>query len=187
MSTALRDLGLVVRDIRLGAHQPAGSTVMLAEHDDGPLMITVIGRDELDAQLLAKIARFVVDKHSGPALFLTRLQQVEHEAYLQLLARTGGCGSPRWSSPDAAGRAPCSWSNGRWPVPALGDRAGAGHRRALRDLWDQVGRFHARRIVHGALGPRRVMVTDDGPALVDFSASGAGRPRRRPTTSPSCW
>ena len=59
---------------------------MVAEDDDGPLRLRVLGRDEADAQLLAKFWRFLFYKDGGPTFHLTRLEDVEHEAYTLLLA-----------------------------------------------------------------------------------------------------
>jgi len=55
-----------------------------------PIEVAVYGRDASDAQLLAKSARFLLYRDSGPTLTLTRRQQVEHEAYLTLLADRSG-------------------------------------------------------------------------------------------------
>ena len=49
-----------------------------------------VGRDATDARLFAKVWRFIWYKDSEPKLSLTREHQVEHEAYVVLLAgRTG--------------------------------------------------------------------------------------------------
>ena len=74
------------------------------------LRVKVIGRDEADAQFLAKLYRFVVYKESAPRLFFTRLRQVEHEAYVTLLARRGRCpGAARRRRREGRARAPrCS-------------------------------------------------------------------------------
>ena len=56
----------------------------------GPIAISVYGRDDRDAQLLAKSFRSIFYRDSGPTITLTRLQQVEHEAYLTLLAKNHG-------------------------------------------------------------------------------------------------
>ena len=45
------------------------------------LAISVYGRDATDAKLLSKAGRFLLYRDSGPTLTLTRLQQVEREAY----------------------------------------------------------------------------------------------------------
>ena len=59
-----------------------------------PVEVSVYGRDAADAQLLAKVWRFLWYRDSGPTLLLTRLQQVEHEAYLTLAARHAGVRAP---------------------------------------------------------------------------------------------
>ena len=43
---------------------------------DGPLAVTFYGRDASDAQLVTKTWRYLFYRDSGPALTLTRLQQV---------------------------------------------------------------------------------------------------------------
>ena len=60
-----------------------------------PVEVSMYGRDASDAQLLAKLWRFVWYRDSGPTLALTRLQQVEHEAYLTLLAGHAGVAGAR--------------------------------------------------------------------------------------------
>jgi len=54
------------------------------------LELAVYGRDAADAQWLSKVWRFCVYRDSGPTLMINRLQQVEHEAYLQFLAAQAG-------------------------------------------------------------------------------------------------
>ena len=55
-----------------------------------PIELSVYGRDASDARVLAKLWRFCVYRDSGPTLILDRLQQVEHEAYLTLMAGRAG-------------------------------------------------------------------------------------------------
>ena len=56
--------------------------------------MAVYGRDASDAKLLAKTGRFLFYRDSGPTLTFTRLQQVEHEAYLTLRAGQAGVTAP---------------------------------------------------------------------------------------------
>ena len=90
VTAALAELGIEAIGVGLSRKQPSGSTRMFGKDEEGPLLIRVIGRDEADAQLFAKAYRFLAYKDSGPTLYLTRLQQVEHEAYATLLARDAG-------------------------------------------------------------------------------------------------
>jgi uncharacterized membrane protein YbhN (UPF0104 family) len=67
--------------------------------------VSVYGRDAADAQLLAKTGRFLFYRDSGPTLALTRRQQVEHEAYLTLMAARAGARVPAVLAAGPAGPA----------------------------------------------------------------------------------
>ena len=54
------------------------------------LVVSFYGRDAADAQFLGKVYRLIMYRNSGPAISLTRIQQVEHESSVtQLAARSG--------------------------------------------------------------------------------------------------
>ncbi len=72
--------------VALAPQQPRYGTVMTSDSTDGPLWIRVLGRDEADAQLISKVGRSVLYKDAGPSVHLTRLAEVEHQAYVMLLA-----------------------------------------------------------------------------------------------------
>ena len=69
----------------------------------GRLGISVYGRDAADAKLLTKAGRFLLYRDSGPSLTITRLQQVEHEAYLTLRAGQAGVAVPEIVEAGTAG------------------------------------------------------------------------------------
>jgi uncharacterized membrane protein YbhN (UPF0104 family)/tRNA A-37 threonylcarbamoyl transferase component Bud32 len=178
----LVQLGVPATDVHLAPRQPTGATLMLAHDDEGPLELKVIGRDEADAQLLGKLWRAVFYKDSGPTLFLTRLQQVEHEAYTALRAKDGGVRVPDVITVGTAG-----------PNAALLiERPIDGQRLAnldptavtddlLHQVWGQVARLHAVRLAHGALNAEHVMICDEGPAISEFATSSvASQNDRRP-------
>ena len=50
------------------------------------IVLSVYGRDASGARVLAKLWRFAIYRDSGATLIMDRLQQVEHEAYLTLMA-----------------------------------------------------------------------------------------------------
>jgi len=176
---ALAQLGLGVQDVRLAPQQRPGSTVMLAESDDGPLLVKVIGRDEADAQMVAKIFRYLAYKDSGPTLYLTRLHQVEHEAYTVLLARTAGVDAPEVVLAGKAGPGAALLVTRRTegrvmseaPPESVTDEM-------LARLWEEVGQLHDARIAHGALNTANILITPAGPAIVDFRVSTAWTPQR---------
>ena len=67
------------------------------------LGIEVYGRDAADAKLLTKAGRFLLYRDSGPSLTITRLQQVEHEAYLTMRAAQAGAAVPEIVEAGTAG------------------------------------------------------------------------------------
>lgn len=90
VAVLIEDLGIPVTDIRPADVQEWGVGRFRARSDGVPIDVAVYGRDASDAQLLSKTARFLLYRDSGPTLTLTRRQQVEHEAYLTLLADRAG-------------------------------------------------------------------------------------------------
>ena len=90
----LGDLGITAEAVVPVADQEWGVGRFTALVDGGEVDVSVYGRDASDAQLLAKTTRFLFYRDSGPTLALTRRQQVEHEAYLSLMAARAGARVP---------------------------------------------------------------------------------------------
>jgi uncharacterized membrane protein YbhN (UPF0104 family) len=87
----LAELGVAATRVEPAARRTAGAFVVRAEDDGGrPLHVKVYGRDAYDSQLLAKLWRTLWYQGAGPRLRLSRLQAVEHEALLTLLAAQAG-------------------------------------------------------------------------------------------------
>ena len=82
----------------------------------GRLGIEVYGRDAADARLLTKAGRFVLYRDSGPSLMLTRLQQVEHEAWLTVRAGQVGVAVPEVIEAGRAGPSGTRCWSRRLPV-----------------------------------------------------------------------
>ncbi len=86
----LDDLGIDAVDVVPAPRQTWGYGRFSARLGGDDLDVSVYGRDASDAQLLAKTTRFLLYRDSGPTLTFTRRQQVEHEAYLTLMAERAG-------------------------------------------------------------------------------------------------
>lgn len=169
---ALDELDCPIGAVRLSPRQRTGATFMVAESEYGQLAIKVLGRDEVDAQFLAKAWRWFLFKDSGPVLPLTRRAQVEHEAYVNLLARNAGVRSPEVIVASVAGPKAALLVARRIPGPALDEvDPGSVDDRALDEIWGQIKLLHAARIAHGALNAEHIIVTPDGPAIVGFQAA----------------
>jgi glycosyltransferase 2 family protein len=82
----LFELGVPVERLSEASSQEAGVFLLDGTDTDGrPLRVKVYGRDAWDAQLLAKAWRALWFR-GATTVSLTRLQQVEHEGFLTLLA-----------------------------------------------------------------------------------------------------
>lgn len=171
--SALGDLHFHVERVTLEPRQPTGSTLMRADSDLGPLWVKVLGRDEVDAQFLAKAWRWLLFKDSGPVLALTRRAQLEHEAYVGLLARSSGVRVPEVFVASVAGPKAAVLVERRVAATPLDSLDPATVTDELLDTcWEEINRLHAARIAHGSLNAHQVLVGEDGlPVLAGFHAS----------------
>ena len=199
----LSDLGVVTSDVAPARHQvwgvarfhgsavtagkekgaTEGATTGATPGAPGRIDVAVYGRDAHDAQLLAKLFRFVVYRDSGPTLSLTRAQQVEHEAYVTLLSERAGARVPEVLVAGSAGPAHDAVLVTRPPAGTLLRDLPEGQRLSdatLEDLLRQVATLRSVGIAHGAINPSTVAVASDGSAgLVDFRVSSVGVPGER--------
>ncbi|MCB9371703.1 MAG: flippase-like domain-containing protein [Microthrixaceae bacterium] len=180
---ALAELGIDAVDVRLAPERRQGATLLLADVGEGPpLSVKVLGRDQRDAQFLSKAWRWLTTKDSGPTLYLTRRQEVEHEAFVGLLAARGGAAVPEvlaagTAGPDAAllvERRPAGRTLDRMAEDEADD--------ALLDaIWAQVGHLRAARIAHGSLSADHLVLRDDGHgvSVTDFGRASTSAPADR--------
>ncbi|HZP30861.1 MAG TPA: lysylphosphatidylglycerol synthase domain-containing protein [Acidimicrobiia bacterium] len=169
VALALEELRVPVDDVELCEHQTYGSTLMSARDAGGRLDIRVLGRDEADAQLLGKLWRTLLYKESAGRVHLTRLEDVEHEAYALLLAGHNGVAVPDVVVAGSAGPGAALVATRPVEGPRLADVEPASVDDSLLDaLWEAVGRLHDAALAHGRLNARHIVVGTDGPALADF-------------------
>jgi len=122
--------------------------------------IAVYGRDAADARLLTKTGRFLFYRDSGPSLTLTRLQQVEHEAYLTMRAGQAGVAVPEIVEAGTAGPSKDALLVYRLPTGTMLSGANAGDigDAALDDLYGQLLALRRARIAHGAMSDDVLLV-----------------------------
>lgn len=174
LAVILRWLGLPARAIELAPRQPPDATVFLAVARGQSLRVEVIGRDEVEAQLLARGWRSLRYR-DAPSPFLTRLHRVEHEACMTLLAREAGVRAPRIRYAGRALVGSVIIVGDQVEGPTLGELDATELTDArLDDVWEQVRRLHESRIVHGNLHGDHVVFGEDGATLVDFSTASTG-------------
>jgi uncharacterized protein (TIRG00374 family) len=179
----LEEFGIRAADVHPAARQVWGvarfeATEIREADTPGHLRIEVYGRDAADARLLTKAGRFLLYRDSGPSLTITRLQQVEHEAYLTIRAGQAGVAVPEIAEAGTAGPAKDALLVGRLPPgTALSDADPADvSDDMLDDLYRQLLILRRARIAHGAISGDSVLA-DPGAqavALADFRNASAG-------------
>ena len=142
------------------------------------LAIAVYGRDAADARLLTKAGRFLLYRDSGPTLTLTRLQQVQREAFFTLRAGQAGVAVPELVEAGTAGPSKDAVLVYRLPstislAEAGPDDVGDG---ALDDIYRQLLILRKARIAHGAISGDALLIDPAGQTavLADFrNATGS--------------
>ena len=171
----LDELGIRSGNVRAAPRQVWGVAKYQASDADPPgqrIGLEVYGRDAADAKLLTKTARFLFYRDSGPSLTITRLQQVEHEAYVTLRAARAGVAVPEIVEAGTAGPSSDALLVYRLPPGTLLSEADASDvsDAALDDLYRQLLTLRQARIAHGAISGDALLVDPAAGivTLVDF-------------------
>ena len=162
----LGELGISARNVQALPRQVWGVAKYQATETRQPgspgqlIAISVYGRDAADAKLLTKTGRFLLYRDSGPGLTVTRLQQVEHEAYLTMRAGQADVAVPEIVEAGTAGSAKDALLVYRCPAGhRLSDADGSEVTDAtLDDLYRQLLTLREARIAHGAISGDMLLV-----------------------------
>ena len=176
---ALASLGVEVSDLRPSAEQHVGAAEYVGHDAEGhALRVRVLGRDAQDTQRLARQWRLLSYKDPPRSAPAGRLEQVEHQALATVMAAQAGVRVPEVVTA-ALGPDGDAFVVTRQPDvdPLELSRPDEVSDGTLEELWQQVARLHAAGISHGRLNASNVLVVDDGPLLVDFSAATLGAPK----------
>jgi uncharacterized protein (TIRG00374 family) len=182
VTDAVRDLQVEVTGLRSMERQEWGVASFTGTDPEGhPIELAVYGRDAADAQWMRKVWRFSIYRDSGPTLVLNRLQQVEHEAYLTLLAAHAGVLVPEIVAAGRCGPAHDAALVTRLPEgPRLADvEAERVSDEDLDALLHSVAALRKAGIAHGGLSPETVVLTAQGPLLRDFRRASSSAPVMR--------
>jgi uncharacterized membrane protein YbhN (UPF0104 family) len=175
VAEALADIGFETEHVEPASLQRRGVGMMRAVTRDGEsLLVKIYGRDAWDGQLLSSIWSFLWYRDETPTLTLSRLQQVEHEAFVTLLAE-------RADVPVLPVVAAGPVANDALLVVDLEGEPLSSYESTtdgmLADLWRGVDRMHRAGIAHGALDADRLVVrgarSDAVLAIGDFGRATA--------------
>jgi glycosyltransferase 2 family protein len=169
----LEELGIRSNDVHPARRQVWGVAKFEATETGradlpGRIGIEVYGRDASDARLLTKAGRFLLYRDSGPSLTLTRLQQVEHEAYLTLRAGQAGVAVTEVIEAGTAGPSKDALLVCRLPAgTALSQADAAGLSDVtLDEVYRQLLALRRARIAHGAISGDALLVDPAAQTIV---------------------
>ena len=174
------NLGVSVSNVQLSVDQSWGVRRLVGASDVYERVeIKAYGRDATDSQMFARAWRYLWYRDAESTLALTRMQSVEHEALVTVMAaRTGasvtGVLAAGTGDDDVAIIA----------VETSGERLGAVDPATISDsdltaIWGSVAHLHSAAISHGGLNGEAVFVSDDGHQIGDFAAGSLGASETR--------
>ncbi len=171
---ALAGLGVAARSVGAADRQREG--VFLVDATDAvgdPLVVKVFGRDANDTQLLTTLWRTVWYREAGSPTSVGRLQQVEHEAFLTLLAAQAGVPTARVVTAGATVEDDVLLVLRPWGRP-LATTPERWSDDVAREVWEVLGRLHEAGVSHGQIDDRHLVT---GPAIPGGTGvDGADRP-----------
>jgi uncharacterized membrane protein YbhN (UPF0104 family) len=167
---ALDDLGVDAADLRHADLQPRGVVLVTGATRDGQrLLIKIYGRDAWEGQFFASAWMRLWHRDDEQRLGFSRLQQVEHEAFVTLLAERGGVPVLPVVAAGDADDGDALLVVEAVGTPLLSYHPGSASDALLLDLWRAVERLHDLGVAHGGLNGYRIVVRPDGtPALSGF-------------------
>jgi uncharacterized membrane protein YbhN (UPF0104 family) len=175
VARALADLGFETEHVEHASLQRRGvGTMRVVEPGGETFLVKVYGRDAWDGQLLSSIWSFLWYRDETPTLTLSRLQQVEHEAFVTLMAERAQVPVlPVVAAGPVANDALLVVDLEGEPLSSFQDTTDE----MLAELWRGVGRMHRAGIAHGALDADRLVVQGDHSAgrlmISDFGRATA--------------
>ena len=160
---ALAELGVYVDELAPAAMQSAGVVLFEGRDRHGPLLVKVYGRDAWDAQLLSSLWRNLWYRGGERGPGRSRVDLVEHEGFVTLLAERAGVRVPHLVTAGSAGRGDALVVVRPEGVPlaeTLSD--GAPSEVDIEPLWHDLNRLHDAGIVHRRLDLDRIVIHPDG-------------------------
>jgi uncharacterized membrane protein YbhN (UPF0104 family) len=174
---SLAQVGVQTAMLSPADRHPAGLFEVTGQDDAGvPLVVKIYGRDAHDSALATTIWRTLWYREPGVPMRIGRLQQVEHEAFVTLLAEQSGVLTESVITAGATAN-----DDALLVLRGRGTRlvSGTVPTDAVEQIWQLVETLHRRGIAHGAIDATTLIVEDGRIGLVDFgNAAVAPSPGR---------
>jgi glycosyltransferase 2 family protein len=170
VAAALSMLGVQVSALEPAPYQTWGVIRFVGrDSDNGVVDIKVHGRDAVESRLVAKLWHTLWYRESSRTLGYSRLQAVEHEALVTLVASRSGVRVPHLAAVGSPTSevALISFTGTGTALPEL-DAVDLTDD-LLIQTWDQVRLMQERSLSNGSLDTSAVHLGPDGPIITDFA------------------
>ncbi|HSJ71938.1 MAG TPA: flippase-like domain-containing protein [Acidimicrobiia bacterium] len=170
VADALVGMGLAVTEVQLDPEQTWGVRRLVCTAEDGStLAIKAYGRDASDNARIAKAWRMLWYREGGRSVSYSRLQAVEHEALVAVMAgRAGASAIEVIAAGETSSEIALLVQRGGLPSLRDVDAVEIGDD-VLKRIWQDVGRLHDASISHGSLTTSAVLFGDSGHVIRDFT------------------
>ncbi|HEU5112590.1 MAG TPA: flippase-like domain-containing protein [Acidimicrobiia bacterium] len=170
VAAALSSLGVLVNALEPAPYQTWGVIRFVGrDADDEIVDVKVHGRDAVESRLVAKLWHTLWYRESGMTLGYSRLQAVEHEALITIVADRAGVRVPQLAAVGSP-TSEVSLISFRGIGTALPEMdAGDLTDDLLVQIWHQVRLMQEGALSHGSLDTSAVQVGSDGPIITDFA------------------
>ncbi len=157
-----------IRRVRREGNGVGGSRhYAVTDHDGARLDVVVYDRDQQAAGAVYRVyrsVRLLAQVPRNAPLSVDRA--VEHRALLSYAAEDAGAPTPRLRALVRVGPEAAVLAYEHHDGTTLAQRNPGCGDAELRQIWDAVDRLHARHVTHRALTADRILLTDDGQAML---------------------
>lgn len=164
VTEALREIGLDVSDLKIARDQSWGVRRLVGKTTDNVLVeVKAYGRDATDSQVMAKLWHAARYRVGGGRIAFSRIQSVEHEALVTMLAGRAGINVPEVLAAANANDEVCVLVTTREQGVLLSE-VGSDQdldQDRLVELWRQVGALHAAGLTHGNLSAASIRLAQE--------------------------
>jgi uncharacterized protein (TIRG00374 family) len=176
---ALNELGVSISELAPATMQAEGVMLFDGEDADGSIVVKVYGRDAWDAQLLASLWRLIWYRGASATASLRRVDLVEHEGFVTLMAERAGVRVPHIVTAGSAGRGDALVVVRPLGTPIAGRFDASDEANltigAIESIWRELSRLHDSGLVHGGIDLDRVLTASDGELVFGDLSSASVR------------
>lgn len=174
IETSLNNLGVRVSNVRLNLDQSWGVRRLVGDGDNGRVEIKAYGRDAEDSQFFTRAWKYLWYRDAESVLALTRVQNVEHEALVTVMAARTEASATHLLAAGIGEDNVAILAVEAWGKPLESTDTATISDADLAALWKSLAHLHAAAISHGGLSAKTILLSDGGHQIRDFGFGSLG-------------